>query len=518
MKKTKTILLTVIILAFFLRFFGIEHYPAGFTADEAAQGYTAYSILKTGRDEWGVPLPISPRSFGDFKPPLYTYLVIPSVAIFGLNEFAVRFPAVIFGTLAVLATYLLVQELFFSFRFSILAAFFLAISPWHISLSRGAFEANLTTFLLTVFFWFFLKGLKDSKFFVPSALMFGLNLFSYHSARLVSPLFLVFLIWWGRKKLFSKKIHHIFLPSLIFIFFLVLMVSSLFKGGGTRASDVGIFSAKLEAPKLFIDNYLSYFSLEFLFTKGAKEASYGMIPERGVLYLFELPFLILTFISLAKRWNKNFLPILVWLILAPIPAALSRGVGYHANRVAIMMPAIQIISAYGFFLFLSLIPKYKKMIIFLVGLIIAISFLWFLWFYFRYFPKISACAMSYGWRETIDHLNRIDDKYEKVIVSRKFSEPQAFIAFYKKWDPLDFQKESQDWLKYQKEGLKFVDQLDKYNLGKYEFRNIDWKKDKNLEGVLFIGKEGDFPSNEFLTKRIIPYPDGQPAFLIVERP
>jgi len=516
----RKLIILVLVLAAFLRFWQIGNFPVGFTADEAAQGYTAYSVLRTGRDEWGIWLPLVPRSFGDFKPPLYTYLTIPLIAIFGLNEFSVRLPSAILGTLSVLFTIFLVQELFkktsYSY-YSILAGFLLAISPWHVSLSRGAFEANLTTFFLTVGFWFFLKGLREPKFLLPSALMFGLNLFSYHSARLISPFFLGFLIWWGRKKFPQKVIRHMLLSGLVFAFFSVLMVISLFRGGGTRVSDIGIFSAGIEMPKLFINSYLSYFSPEFFFTKGAKEATYGMMPGRGVLYLFELPFLILAVFALVKKWDKNFLPIIVWLILAPIPASLSRGVGYHANRVAIIMPAVQIFSAYGFCFLLSLSSKYKKVIVSLVGLIIMISVFSFLWSYFRDFPKIAAPSMAYGWREAIGYLNKIDDKYQKIVVSRKFSEPQTFIAFYKKWDPFDFQRESQDWLSYEKKGLKFVDQLGKYNLGKYEFRDINWDEDKNLRGLVFVGREGDFPTNEPLVKRIIPYPDGQFAFLIVER-
>jgi 4-amino-4-deoxy-L-arabinose transferase-like glycosyltransferase len=157
-------------VALILRLVALGRYPAGFTADEAAQGYMAYSILKTGKDEWGVRLPLAPRSFGDFKPPLQTYLMIPSIAVFGLNEFAVRLPSAILGILGVLGVYLLASELFRMKivrinpnNLSLLSSLLLAISPWHISLSRGAFEANLTTFFLPLGFYFFLRGISKPK-------------------------------------------------------------------------------------------------------------------------------------------------------------------------------------------------------------------------------------------------------------------------------------------------------------------------------------------------------------------
>ena len=89
----------VLVVGFLLRVIGLAYYAAGFNADEVNQGYTAYSILKTGRDEWGKFLPLAPRSYGDYRAPLYTYLTIPSIAVLGLNEFAVRLPGVVLGTI-----------------------------------------------------------------------------------------------------------------------------------------------------------------------------------------------------------------------------------------------------------------------------------------------------------------------------------------------------------------------------------------------------------------------------------
>lgn len=515
--KKSFILGLILAIAFLLRIWQIDEFPVGFNADEANQGYSAYSLLKTGKDEWGLKLPIAPRSFGDYRSPFYTYLTIPSIAIFGLSEFAVRLPAALLGTLAVLATYLLVQELFLTTHLSLLASLFLAISPWHISLSRGAFEANLTTLLLPTAFFLFLRGLKKHRYLTTSAIFFGLNLFSYYSPRFFIPVFVIFLLFWFKSDFRLKGEKFLFL--LIFGFFLLIGIYSFVIGSKARISDIGIFAASFTAPKLFLNNYLSYLSPQFFFTQGAGEATYGMIPSRGVLYLIELPFLIFAFISLAKKWNSKFSPILIWIVLAPVPAALAQGVGYHANRVAIMMPAIQILSAYGAIVSFGYLKKwFPKLILLLFYFSVILLFLAsFLWSYFREAPKISAPAMSYGWREAMNYITTIENKYPKIIVSRRFSEPQIFVAFYKKWNPDDFQKRSQAWLRYQKEGLKFVDQLGTYNLGNYEFRNINWKEDKNLKNVLFVGKEDDFPQNDSLAKRIIPYPDGKPAFMIVER-
>ena len=201
----KWLLLGIILLAFILRTYDVYTYPPGFTPDEASFGYDAYSILKTGRDQWGKRLPLVLESFGDFKPPLYAYILVPSVGIFGLNKFSVRFPNALLGTLAVFATYLMVKEIFkskddrpFPFKHRVIAksaAILLAVSPWHIMLSRGGFEANLTTVLIPLAIYLFLKSLKKSKMLVLSAFVFGINLFSYHSTRVITPVILLFLIF-----------------------------------------------------------------------------------------------------------------------------------------------------------------------------------------------------------------------------------------------------------------------------------------------------------------------------------
>lgn len=555
----------ILLLGFFLRFVAVSKYPFGFTADEASQGYTAYSILKTGRDEWGIKYPITPRSFGDFKAPLLTYVMIPSVAFFGLNEFAVRLPNVVFGGLAVIVVYFLVKELcagvkqrIYTDTFPMLAALLLAISPWHISLSRGAFEANLTTFFLALAVLFFLKGMKKPKGLILASFLFGLNLFSYHSAKIVTPFVLSILIIWQKETIkneFSKHKFSYISSIVIFLFFLMVTGLSFINGAGSRVSDIGLFSSGWQAVsedrffatqmglpdfvsrifnnklififKEFTRNYFSYLSPQFLFTQGAGEATYGMLQGLGVLYLFELPF-VLAGLYFLLREKRNWLIIFfVWILLSPIPASLARGVGYHANRVAVMMPAIQIISAYGAIELIRLIkklfPKSLKLILLFYSSTLLLSLVFFLENYFFQAPEINAPKMSYGWQQAVLLFQGREES--KIIISRTFSEPQAFVMFYEKLDPVRVQKQTKTWLRYEDEGKHFVDQLGTYSLGKFEFRNFSFPEDWQRSGVVLVGTAADFLTqgkeiakrkDEGLIKKenIILYPDSSIAFRI----
>lgn len=540
-------LLLILILAAGLRLTAIDNFPAGFTADEAVQGYTAYSILKTGRDEWGEFLPLNPRSFGDFKPPLYTYLTIPSVAIFGLNELAVRLPSAILGILAVLATYLLTQELFKKEKLALLAAFFLAISPWHLGFSRSAIEANLTAFFFPLGFYFFWRGLRQTKYFSLAAFFWGLNLYSYHSARLFTFLFAFFITWQQRKKLFSRG-KKIFAAGLVAAIFILPVFFSLVRGGGEkRFLDVSLFSPtdhweevsrqQFESPlpqpwprifnnkvtwvmDKFIKNYLSYFSFTFLFAEGSPDTTYANLPGRGLIYLWQLPLLLAAAYFVYKRQEKRTPALLLWLFLAGLPAALSKE-SLHANRASTFLPLWSILSAYGAFFawkrlakrFSGLTQKAVKLGSFVV---VFVSLVFFLEHYFFHAPFKFAQGLSYGYRELIEYLEGLEDDYDKIVMTKRFSEPQIFVAFYKKMDPSRYQAASQEYLLYEKEDRVFLDQLGTYRLGKYEFRDLNWGADRELQNTLVVGGTKDFDIEKVFPQKTILYPNGQAAWLIVD--
>jgi len=553
----KILLAGIISLAFLLRVVSISSYPIGLNPDEASFGYDAYSLLKTGKDQWGQSWPLTLRSFGDFKLSLYAYLTIPSVAVFGLNEFGVRLPNSIFGTLAVLATYLFTRKLFKDPKISIVASFLLAVSPWHIPLSRGAFEANLTTFFLPLGVWAFLKGKDKQRWMIVSALLFGLNLFSYHSARLVTPLLVLVLVLWKSKELSgSDTLIHAGLSRhrwaiIAFLIFLFVAGYTMLTGAGSRGADIAIFNptdrwtavadrryeallqgfpdslARVFSNKIvytfeqFVGRYLTYLSPKFLFMEGPAEWTYGMIPGRGVLYLIELPFL-LTAVWMAMRGRVPALGILfLWILLAPIPAALAKGSGFAANRAAIMMPALEILSAYGaIVLYDLLVNKWRDQWVkrflrygFVVLLLTSLAF--FLEDYKYHAPIRAAEAMHYGKREAVEFVKSVEENYTEIVFSRSLSEPHIYVAFYNKWAPLDYQGETPDWLRYERERRSFLDQLGEYRLGKYVFRSIDYTKDKTAEGILLVGKPNEFPEGVHAVKKVLE-PDGKLAILVVD--
>ena len=86
-KRIKIALFLLVLLGLGLRLFRLGSIPPSLHWDEPSWGYNAYSILKTGRDEYGRLMPLVFKAFGDYKSAIYVYLTTLSVGVFGLNEF-----------------------------------------------------------------------------------------------------------------------------------------------------------------------------------------------------------------------------------------------------------------------------------------------------------------------------------------------------------------------------------------------------------------------------------------------
>lgn len=553
----------ILLLAVVLRLLFLGSVPAGFTPDEASQGYTAYSLLQTGQDEWGLDWPLTSfRSFADYKAPLQTYLMIPSIAAFGLNAFAVRLPSAVFGVLAVLSVYLLVRELFqnkkikfskFSLGIGELSALILAISPWHLQFSRMALEVNLSSFLFPLGLYFFLRAVRKKKagLFILTAFLWGINMYSYHAAKLFTPIMalVVFLLYW--KKIFKFKIPQLLPAGLVFLLFLApAYTSTLFGSAGARGGDLLISNLSLEqveqisqaqylsplnqvVPWLsrvfhnkawfildrFIENYVSYFTPSFWFTEGGREITYSIIPGRGLLHFWQLPLIILSFVFFFRSEKKNIKKtawlLLSWALVAAIPAALTKE-GYRPNRAGSFAVLWEMLTALGLVYFFKLLPKkFKSWFGICLSGLVLLCFVFYLEDYALAAPIKFPSSLSYGYQELVEKLSPYDD--QQIIVERG-TQSQSFVAFYRQIDPLVFQSHSKGWwARFEKTDFLYLDMMDDYSLLNYRFKTIHLPEDLENENTLLV-LPAQKMKQEYLTTVIdqVDYPDRTPAFYILQ--
>lgn len=538
MSREKKFLLFVFLLAAFLRFYQLDSNPPSLYWDETSLGYNAFSILKTAHDEHGEFLPYQRFiAFGDFKPPGYIYFTVPSVALFGLNEFAVRFPSALAGVLMVLVTYFLVKELFDKENLGLLAAFLLTISPWALHFSRGAFEANLAACFNLLAIFFFFKGLKRGKWLLLAALFFSLTFYTFNSNRILMPLLLLGLLVFNFQKLWRIK-KWLIVASLFGLILLLPLVPYLrTREARLRFDEVNIFS-NFEVIKLsnqrveldgqtflarvfhhrylghflnFIQGFFSFFDPDFLFFSGDKNPRLS-VQAVGEIYLLNLPILLMGVYYLFKRREPHVGFLIFWGLSALVPAATAREVP-HALRALSILPVPQIIISYGLLSFLaSLKTKTKRLALVTVyGLLITVSFFYYQWFYYFRYPYLYSGEWQHGYKELVEEVLRREKEYDRIAITDYLGRPYIYFLFYKQYDPAKFYENverGRDWF-----GFQTVFAFDKYRFGGVNPVSYLAQPGKSL---LVISPKKGIPEGLKKIKTITNL-RGRPQFVLVEK-
>ncbi|OGE72400.1 hypothetical protein A3H40_04110 [Candidatus Daviesbacteria bacterium RIFCSPLOWO2_02_FULL_38_15] len=548
MSRNKILLVVILIVSLVLRYYKIDQIPPSLNWDEVSIGYNAFSILKTGKDEWNQFLPVHFKAYGEYKLPVQIYASIPGIYFFGLNELGVRITPVVYGTLTVLIMFFLGKLLFESELAGLVSAFLLGISPWHIHLTRASLESSFATFFVTMGVWFLVKGFKREKWLIFSMVPFAFSVFTYNSTRIFTPLFLLATLIIYRKSLIKfKKI--ILISLIVFMILLIPLLPFLFSGERSAryklvsiTDDPGLILRINEnrglsylpqpLPRLvhnkvtyvafyFTKNYLAHFSPQFLFTSGAPHKQHH-VQNMGELYLFQAPFLFLGLYALFYTRNKFTNLLFSWVLLAFVPVAITNDSIPHALRTLIAVPLYQLVSAFGFVFSLRWLNRFSKIwkMTFIAVLITVVmtSLSYYLYQYYKIYPTTYSRDWQYGYKQVVKYINEHKDEYDEIIFTRHYGEPHMFSLFYLNYDPAKYQNnpnlvrfETNDWV--------WVLKFDKFyfpDLGDQGTRYEDILAQNKGKKMLFVGKPGDFPEN-INRLEVVNFLDGKHAFEIVEK-
>lgn len=531
-KRWESLLLVVIILiAFFLRFYRLGEIPGSLNPDEVAQGYTSYSLLKTGMDEHGKFLPLALQSFGDWKLPVYSYIGVFSVALFGLTEVSVRLTSVAAGVMGVALIYFICLLLFNRRKVAFFSALFFALSPWSIYFSRAAYEVNLATafFLggLLAYLTYLFEKKKNVKILFIAFILFGLTLFTQHNYILFTPIFIIVTVVLLRKNITFDK--SVLLAIMIFIVFVLLSYVSVAFGGIKKISNLNLFNDKniiynrveklrgdnanknlllerilhtryIGVPYQIGQNYINSLSPNFLFDKGGEKLVHN-IGDIGFFYLFDAVLIFIGFVGLFWNKHKSLMVILPWLFIAPLPSAITRD-SPNATRLFTIMPALIIVSSYGAYQIVSFFRKIKpKFWIFgiMILMLFALNVFYFLEYYLIHFNNHRVRFWRYGYRETA----KLTMEYPEYNVVMRGPEnfPYIYFLFYEKYDPVKFISEAR-YYSPTHEGFYYVKKF-----GRYEF--VDSINYSNLKkNTIYIDDAvGDDKKNSILL------PSGEPVLV-----
>jgi 4-amino-4-deoxy-L-arabinose transferase-like glycosyltransferase len=527
--------LGVIILAVLLRFMLPGVSPTGLYTDEAAYGYNAYSILHTGKDEFGMQFPFAFKSFGDYKTPLFIYFTIPFVWLGGLNEISIRYASATASLLLVIVIYFLSYELFHKRRIALLSAWSAAVLPFALQFGRMAHENNLSTLLISSGALCFIKAGRKKYLLPVSFFCFGLSLYAYHDARAFIPFFFLIL-----GILYYRYIHiggkYLVLSVLVFILTLLPLLSllhtpeawtrpkytSLLADKGIIAeteqarredqlsqSSIGrMYHNKLTEYSLkLIQNYFSHFSPDFLFFTG-DQVKTQHVQDNGLIYVTLIPFILAGFIwTIRQRTTESYL-LVAWLAIAPIPSTLTK-LAPSAGRLFTIVPAFSILIGVGL-MYLYMYIKGKRYTIvgvFFLLFIVHISF--YLHSYYVNTPFRYAKDWYYGQREMMEIVKERQDNYKTIWFSKQASR-YIFALVYLQYPPEKYQPQA-DLSGLDEFGFGWISKFDKYIFSDLPINPRDYPD------TLYIGQRGNFSISVSKPLYVMNYPDGQEAFIIADK-
>lgn len=382
--------------------------PVHLNQDELGFSLNAYSIAKTGFDENGRFFPLYFWHLGVmWSTPIIVYLTALILKIVPLSEATIRLPSVVVGFLNIILISLLALQIFKSKKLAVLAGFLLATTPVHFIHSRVLLDNLFIAPFVSgwLLFLYLYKERRNVWFLGAASFLLGLGVHSYHAAKIMMPLYLLFTLFavWPQIKKYPKLVIMIIVP---FIIPLLPIIPWISRYPDTFINQVryaqlydtalnpisGIFTLLTpESLARRFSVFIAYFDPYFLFFKG--DASLIHSTWRTGVFLVPFAVLIPFGIYNVLKNNRNRFGILIAIgfFTAPLASALI-GDHYRISRALVMLPFATLLALYGVQFLLSWRNKLLRVACYLLLIAIPIQFAYFVYDYFKDYR-----IRSYSW-------------------------------------------------------------------------------------------------------------------------
>ncbi len=405
--RTWVFVVTIFVLICILYAYNLDKVPVHFNQDELGFSLNASSLAKTGFDENNRYLPFYFWHLGlMWSTPIVVYLPALILKFAPLSESTVRLSSVFVGVIDVLLLYSVLKKRYADIKYAIIGAVLFSLIPAHFIHSRLLLD-NLypVPFVLGwILALIYFKEKKSPKYLFLCALLLGIGIHSYHAAKILMPIYLLFTFVITLPEIKNKKsliivlLIGFFLPILPLVVWLQKYPDTL----TDQVKYVGLYDTSLTPlqglltllkPEIIMNRlliYFSYFNFDFLFFTGDSSLIHST-RETGV-FLFS--FLLLLPLGIERAIKKKdwfSLLTVAGFFSAPVAAAFV-GNQYRVSKELVILPFAALLATEGIYVLLCKKDKVKNIMAYVTIAFTLVQFSYFLNDYYVNYPK-----RAYSW-------------------------------------------------------------------------------------------------------------------------
>jgi len=445
-KAERILVAALMLIGMLVRLAALGQFPGGVNQDEAYSAYEAYCLLSDGMDSWGYRLPVYLTVWGSGQSALQSYLMVPMIALFGLELWAIRIPQAVNACISLPVIYALLKRLFDK-RTALIGLAFLAICPWHIMMARWGLDCNFAPGLILLGLCFFAKGVDQPKYYVFSGLAYGLSLYAYATIWVVLPFVLLFhgiYLWYVGKLKLSKEL----VLGMVILGVMAMPLLAFLAVNWGMIPEIRLpFLSVPRMPRMrgnevsFSNLYENTYRMVKTFLLQRDDMVWNASDEFGLYYHLSLPFMVIGGIVMLVRMVKSIVNrqydgsvlILVWLMFGVIQGCLIDG---NVNRLNFLHFPLILCAVMGLsWAERKLRRRWKKLSV-CIAAAYTLSFILFVGFYFTGFQNRIDAWYDTGLEPALAYAQGITE--EEIRVSDKISYPK--ILFYGQIEPEVFRK------------------------------------------------------------------------------
>ena len=532
--------LLIIVAAALMRLAQLGTLPEGLTWDEAAIAYNGWSVWGTRRDEWLIRLPLSFRSFGDYKAPAAIYLSGAFSQLFGLNPFVWRLPYALAGILSVWGFMLYLKLLFrehpWGQQLALLGGLSMAVTPWHFFFSRVGFESGLALCLIiwgiylgSLYFYNSAEHLNQRWYrfwqLALGAMLLTGSFYVYHSSKVVAPILMVGIVLFFGRKVFNHRFGQIMIALLISFLALVPFGYDAIHGEGlTRANSSFLTDPQFDVAQkidLTLGNFSTQLHPQFLaFGQGDVEGARHSALGGWGLFLWPtalvigIGFLVGGWQALGRQKlisKKIYFWALFWLAAGLLPAAITNDIP-HFNRALLALPGFLILFVLGLAALINLARQknrilVSKSIIYATLLLTILFGVGYLNYYFHHYQSQAATAYNAGYLPAFKKTWSLEKEVDRILFTAEYGQPYIYAILAKPVNPYFWQGGS--LIKFE-----FTDNLQLTDLDRHNALVVVGQKDQATFTDALA--QNNYPQTQLIEQ--ITDQSGQIRFLIYRTP